>query len=56
MKKTKLFLIMLLAVTGWGKAAAETVSPYEVDFNESITTTDPDFAIASYRHVQAGIL
>ena len=47
---------MLLAVTGWGKAAAETVSPYVVDFNESITTTDPDFAIASYRHVQVGIL
>lgn len=47
MKKTKLFLLMLLAVTGWGKVAAETVSPYEVDFNENITTTDPDFAIAS---------
>ena len=47
MKKTKLFLLMLLAVTGWGRAAADTVSPYVVDFEKPINTAVRDFAVAS---------
>ena len=52
MKKTKLFLIMLLAVTGWGKAAAETVSPYEMDFNTPFSTIDHYFTVAyNWKHI-----
>lgn len=47
MKKTKLLLLMLLALTGWGKVAADTVSPYNVDFEKAINTSDHAFAVAS---------
>ena len=45
MKTITRFLMTLLAVVGWNTAQAETVSPYEVDFNTTITT-DGDFAVA----------
>ncbi len=47
MKKAKLLLLTLLSVLGMTTAGAETVSPYEVDFNSSITTSVHDFAVAS---------
>jgi len=47
MKKAKLLFITLLAVLGWGQAAAETVSPYTVDFNTQISTESHDFAVSS---------
>ena len=51
MKTITRFLMTLLAVVGWNTAQAETVSPYEVDFNTTITT-DGDFAVApNWGHV-----
>ena len=47
MKRAKLLILTLLAVIGWNTAQAETVSPYEVDFNSAITTRNHDFAVAS---------
>ena len=37
----------MLSVLGMNTALAETVSPYTVDFEKSITTSSPDFAVAS---------
>ena len=43
---------MLLAVTGWGKAAAETVSPYVMDFNTEFSTADHYFTVAyNWKHI-----
>ena len=51
MKTITRFLMTLLAVVGWNTAQAETVSPYEVDFNTAITT-DGDFTVApNWGHV-----
>ena len=47
MKKTRLLLLMLLALTGWVRVAADTVSPYNVDFEKAISTSSHDFAVAS---------
>ncbi|MBO4851847.1 MAG: DUF1573 domain-containing protein, partial [Prevotella sp.] len=47
MKRAKLLILTLLAVIGWNTAQAETVSPYEVDFNSAITTRNHDFAVSS---------
>lgn len=52
MKKAKLLLLTLLAVLGFNTVQAETVTPYEVNFNTTISTTDPDFTIApNWGHV-----
>ena len=52
MRKIRLLLTMLLAVTAWGRAAAETVSPYVADFENPINTAVRDFAVASnWRHI-----
>ena len=52
MRKIRLLLTMLLAVVAWGKAAAETVSPYLADFENPINTAVRDFAVASnWRHI-----
>ena len=47
MKKAKFLLLTLLSVLGMNTAWAETVSPYEVDFNTAITTSVHNFAVAS---------
>ena len=47
MKKVKLLILTLLSVLGMNTAWAETVSPYTVDFEKSITTSDHEFAVAS---------
>lgn len=52
MKKAKLLLLTLLAVLGFNTVQAETVTSYEVNFNTTISTTDPDFTIApNWGHV-----
>ena len=47
MKQAKLLLLMLCALLGYTNVLAETVNPYEVDFNTAITTSVTDFAVAS---------
>lgn len=47
MKKAKFLLLTLLAVLGMNTAGAETVTPYEVDFEKAITTSNHDFAVSS---------
>ena len=52
MKKAKFLLLTLLAVLGMNTAGAETVTPYEVDFEKAITTSNHDFAVASnWKHI-----
>ncbi|MBO4819956.1 MAG: carboxypeptidase regulatory-like domain-containing protein [Prevotella sp.] len=52
MKKAKLLLLTLLVVMGYSTAMADNVSPYEADFNSTITTTVHDFAVASnWKHI-----
>ena len=48
MKKAKFLLLTLLSVLGMNTAWAETVLPYEVDFNEAIPTSSVhDFAVST---------
>ena len=47
MMKVKFLLLTLLSVLGMNTAWAETVSPYKVDFNKTISTGLHDFAVAS---------
>ncbi|MBO4851765.1 MAG: DUF1573 domain-containing protein, partial [Prevotella sp.] len=47
MKTFTKVLMTMLAVIAWNTAQAETVSPYEVDFNSAITTGNHDFAVSS---------
>ena len=47
MMKVKFLLLTLLSVLGMNTAWAETVSPYKVDFNKTISTGIHDFAVAS---------
>ncbi len=47
MKKAKFLLLTLLSVLGMNTAGAETVTPYEVDFEKAITTSNHDFAVSS---------
>ena len=52
MKKAKFLLLTLLALLGYSGAWAETVSPYTVDFNTAITTSNHDFKVASnWKHI-----
>lgn len=52
MRKAKLLLLTLLAVLGINTAMADNVSPYEADFNSTITTSVRDFAVASnWKHI-----
>lgn len=52
MKKAKLLILTLLAVLGYNTAMADEVSPYEWDFNKTITTSVRDFAVASnWKHI-----
>ncbi len=52
MKKAKFLLLTLLSVLGMNTAWAETVTPYEVDFNTAIPRENPDFAVSSnWKHI-----
>ena len=47
MGKLKFTLFAVLALLAFGRVQAETVSPYNVDFNTNIGTSNHDFAVAS---------
>ncbi|MBR5084211.1 MAG: carboxypeptidase regulatory-like domain-containing protein [Prevotella sp.] len=52
MKKAKLLLLTLFSVFGINTTWAETMSPYEMDFNAVILTSNHDFTVASnWRHI-----
>ena len=46
MKQARLIILALLALAGIHPIAAETVSPYTVDFNTEISTSSLDFIVA----------
>jgi len=55
MKKINFLLTLAVALLGATWANAETVSPYTVDFNTTISTSSNDFKVASYwGHVTSG--
>ena len=47
MRTLKITLLMLLAVLGFNTVKADTVSPYLMDFNNKIATTQHDFLVGS---------
>ena len=49
MRKFNLLVLLILAFTGLSTSTAlgETVSPYKVDFNKSISTSSHDFKVAA---------
>ena len=57
MKKVNfLFSCLLLWMVGMTYAMAKTVTPYKVDFNSPIDTSEPDFAVApGWDHQAPGV-